>query len=177
MNIINQRKIFKCINFLHFYWQNVYMFNEDNSIPSWILRRIILIIMKALCSVQIINEELTNANFKEGVGAQHFVGSCDEIKAAMIDGLYKSDILTSVSRDSPCYDVNRRFYAVVTPSTAPSSATPLSRCLVLSLWSCDGVVVFWCCDVLNQPNISWRGVHCSGVRMHQRWTSTLFRDH
>ena len=49
------------------FMDNVFMFNEDNSIQSLILRRIILIIMKARCS----HEELTNANFKEGVGAQH----------------------------------------------------------------------------------------------------------
>ena len=55
------------------FMDNVFMFNEDNSIQSLILRRIILIIMKALCSVQIINEELTNANFKEGVEAKHLL--------------------------------------------------------------------------------------------------------
>ena len=68
MNIINQWKT-ENIQMYQFstFMDNVFMFNEDNSIQSLILRRIILIIMKARCS----NEELTNANFKEGVGAQH----------------------------------------------------------------------------------------------------------
>ena len=109
----------------------------------------------------------------------------------MIDGLYKSDILTSVSRDSPCHDVNRRFYAVVTPSTAPSSATPLSRCLVLSLWSCDGVLMLWCtqptkhqlerCSLFWCPNAPkmdintvQRSLTCNPATLHVSfWVVTL----
>ena len=66
MNIINQWKT-ENIQMYQFstFMDNVFMFNEDNSIQSLILRRIILIIMKARCS----HEELTNANFKEGVEA------------------------------------------------------------------------------------------------------------
>ena len=109
----------------------------------------------------------------------------------MIDGLYKSDILTSVSRDSPCHEVNRRFYAVVTPSTAPSSATPLSRCLVLSLWSCDGVLMLWCtqptkhqlerCSLFWCPNAPkmdintvQRSLTCNPATLHLSfWVVTL----
>ena len=70
MNIINQWKT-ENIQMYQFstFMDNVFMCNEDNSIQSLILRRIILIIMKARCS----HKELANANFKEGGEAQHLL--------------------------------------------------------------------------------------------------------
>ena len=55
----------------------------------------------------------------------------------------------------------------------PAQSVPSA--VSVKLWRCCGVLMLWCTQPTDNQT-SAGAVHCSGVPMHQRRTSTLFRD-